>query len=353
MPFLAKNYTYLQIFILATLFTCRPAISQKPIGQTLCIGFYNLENLFDTERDSTIFDEEFTPSGIKNWTEDKYRDKLDNMADVISELGKNRTAYGPAILGLCEIENRKVLRDLLNTNKLKNSPYQIIHYNSQDARGIDVAMFYNPNLFKLIDSRSYPILLSDSIEGNKYTRDVLLVKGQIENQTIYLTVNHWPSRRSGTAATQRFRNQLAAFNKQLFDSISILEPDPAFIVMGDLNDNPSDESVKYILKAHKDIEYVKDQEFYNPFYTTYKNGEGSLAHNGSWSLFDQIILSHKFIKPNKGDWEYFQHQVFHRDYMMETEGRYKNNPKRSFSGDRWNDGYSDHFPTLVYFKKKS
>ncbi|NOT36087.1 MAG: endonuclease/exonuclease/phosphatase family protein [Saprospiraceae bacterium] len=352
MPFLTKYQTIILVLVASIITSCKSANSQKNLTQNLCIGFYNLENLFDTYRDSTIMDEEFTPAGSKNWTQEKYNNKLKNLAKVISELGKSKNSSGPAILGICEIENRQVLRDLLNTDLLKNTPYQIVHYDSRDSRGIDVALFYKPSIFKLLESKSYNVLLRDSIEGNKYTRDVLLVKGQIENQVFYFTVNHWPSRRSGTSASQKYRNQLASINKSLYDSISIKEPNPVFIVMGDLNDNPSDESVKYILKAHKDKEYVKSQEFFNPFYQTYKNGEGSLAHNGSWNLFDQIILSHKLLHPEKGEWEYYDHQVFHRDYMLETDGKYKNYPKRSFSGDNWNNGYSDHFPTLVFLRKK-
>lgn len=346
------DYGIILSFILLAFITCKPVISQKYPDTLVSIAFYNLENLFDTQRDTSISDEEFTPNGAKKWTEDKYQAKLHNLSKVISELAKNKTPSGPAIIGVCEIENRQVLRDLLNTDALKNTTYQIVHSNSHDARGIDVALFYQPSIFKYESYESVSVLLRDSIEGNKYTRDVLFVKGYLGNQKVYITVNHWPSRRSGVAASQKYRNQLAKINRMIYDSISVLENDPAFIVMGDLNDNPSDESVKYILKAHKEQEYVKEKEFFNPFYTNYKNGEGSLAHNGSWSLFDQIILSHKLIHPNTGDWEYTQHQVFHRDYMLETDGKYKNYPKRSFSGDIWNNGYSDHFPTIVFLKRK-
>ncbi len=355
MRFIELFYSYSVLCICLCFFsliTCKSVVSQNHPTHQISIAFYNLENLFDTQRDTNILDEEFTPNGTKQWTDEKYEAKLKNLAKVISELAKNKTPAGPAILGVCEIENRQVLRDLLNTNALKNSTYQIAHTNSHDARGIDVALFYQPSLFKFEKLQSISILLRDSIEGDKYTRDVLLVKGSLGNQTVYVTVNHWPSRRSGVAASQKYRNQLAHVNRMIYDSVSLLENDPAFIVMGDLNDNPSDESVKYILKAHKDQEYVKEKEFFNPFYSNYKNGEGSLAHNGSWNLFDQIILSHKLIHPNKGEWEYSQHQVFHRDYMLEPNGKYKNYPKRSFSGDQWNNGYSDHFPTIVFLKRK-
>ncbi|MCC6817245.1 MAG: endonuclease/exonuclease/phosphatase family protein [Saprospiraceae bacterium] len=329
---------------------CKSVKSQSIHKELISIAFYNLENLFDTNRDTSIFDEEFTPNGAKQWTEEKYRQKLENISKVLSELARKKTPSGPAIIGVCEIENREVLRDLLNTDLLNNSPYQIVHKNSMDARGIDVALLYNPNIFTFIDYKSIPVLLTDSIGSKKYTRDILLVKGKIGNQKLYITVNHWPSRRGGTAITQKFRNKLATINRMLYDSIAAIEPDPAFIVMGDLNDNPSDESVRFILKAQKDIDYVKESHFFNPFYQTYKNGEGTLAHNNSWNLFDQILLSHRLVLFQKNEINYDEHQVFHKSYMLETDGHYKNHPKRSFSGDRWNNGYSDHFPTIVYLR---
>ncbi|MEP7195473.1 MAG: endonuclease/exonuclease/phosphatase family protein [Saprospiraceae bacterium] len=312
------------------------------------IAFCNLENLFDTKRDCSTQDEEFTPNGSKAWNEDKYKEKLNNLSRVISELGQSKTINGPILLGVAEVENRTVLRDLISQKSLMNSGYSIIHYDSHDSRGIDVALLYKSKYFKLIDSKSIPVYLIDSINGSKFTRDVLFVKGKISGEIVYILVNHWPSRRSGIAASKVYRNQVARLNRMLYDSICKIESDPAFIIMGDLNDNPTDESVRDILNAKKDFDYIKINEFFNPFYQNYKKGEGSLAYKDSWELYDQIILSHRFIKPKSKEYGYEDHQIFHQEYMIETEGHFKNYPKRSFSGDKWINGFSDHFPTIVY-----
>ncbi len=336
--------------------SCLPfkdGFSQTNPSKIVCVAFYNLENLFDTQLDTTINDEEFTPNGAKHWTLEKYHQKLQNLAKVISELGKPQCKEGPILLGLSEIENRTVLRELLEEDKLAREGFQIIHYDSKDGRGVDVALFYKPKYFKVISSDHFPVYLQDSINGSKYTRDVLLVKGELLNQTIYVTVNHWPSRRGGTAASEPYRRQVARLNYHLFDSISRIEANPAFIVMGDLNDNPNNHSIKHDLKAHQDKEYVVEGSFYNPFFKSFKDGKGSLAYNDAWSLFDQIILSYRFLHPDHNGLEYDHHEIFNRDYLLETEGHYKNHPKRSFTGDDWNNGYSDHLPAILYLKRNN
>ncbi|MEO6191087.1 MAG: endonuclease/exonuclease/phosphatase family protein [Saprospiraceae bacterium] len=341
-----KNYFY--TFIILHLLSCKSALSQSSQAQIVCIGFYNLENLFDTERDTSILDEEFTPQGAKEWTLDKYNAKLANLSMVIGDLGKPNCPDGPVLLGVSEVENKKVLEDLLRQKELLNSGYQILHYDSKDARGIDVALLYKPKYFKILASQSIPVFLVDSVNGSKFTRSVLLVKGSLAGQTIYITVNHWPSRRSGVATSKPYRNQLALLNYHLFDSIRSIESDPAFMVIGDLNDNPTDASVRVTLKAQAEAKYVDSSSFYNPFYKTYKNGEGSLEFNHTWSLFDQIILSFGLVNNKSTNFTYYQHQIYHKEFMIEQTGHNKNNPKRSFNGDTWNNGFSDHFPSLVY-----
>ncbi|MFN8281054.1 MAG: endonuclease/exonuclease/phosphatase family protein [Saprospiraceae bacterium] len=343
---------YLFLLGLSSLINYKTIYGQNQQGQIACVGFYNLENLFDPYRDSTILDEEFTPSGAKSWTEEKYLEKLNNLSTVIADLGKPLAKEGAVILGVAEVENRRVLRDLINTPKLADAGYQIVHYDSKDSRGIDVALLYKSKYFKVLETKSIPVLLQDTSDGRKYTRNVLLVKGDLAGQTLYISVNHWPSRRGGAAFSMPFRIQLARLNYQLFDSIRTIDPHPAFIVMGDLNDNPDDPSIHSFLKAEKKIDDTSPEELFNPFWQVYKNGYGSLAHEDSWSLFDQIILSHRLIMGSEHEFNYKSCQIYHKQFMMETEGHFKNYPKRSFSGDVWNHGFSDHFPALVYLLRK-
>ncbi len=340
------------LFTLSIVFHYTPSYCQSAPSEIACIGFYNLENLFDTFRDTNILDEEFTPKGSKSWTLEKYNEKLNNLASVISDLGKNRTPNGAILLGVSEIENRGVLRDLLATKLLSKEGFQIIHYDSKDSRGIDVALLYKSNFFKVLESTHFPVLLTDSLNGSKYTRDVLLVKGVLGGEIVYVTVNHWPSRRGGTKATNSYRVQVADLNYHLFDSIRKIDSAPAFIIMGDLNDNPTNESIRKHLFSKNKPNQLTDSSLFNPFYEKFKNGEGSLAHNDSWSMFDQILISKKLVIPAPSQFQYFDNEIYHREFMIELQGHFKNYPKRSFNGDIWNNGFSDHFPVLIYLLKK-
>ena len=316
------------------------------------VGFYNLENLFDIVNDTLTIDEEFTPQGDKNWTEEKYRDKLDRLSTVIKDIGTDYTPDGLAILGVSEIENKKVLEDLTQTANLKNRSYQIIHYNSPDDRGVDVALLYQEKYFHVVESKPYSILLKLANGDTKKTRDVLLVKGYLDQQLVYILVNHWPSRRGGEIITKPYRLQTAQLNN-IVDSLRSIHPDANYIIMGDLNDNPDNESLTIGIKAIGVKSKVGKEDFYNPFYWNFDHGEGSTSFNDSWSLFDQILISENLLHQNVDQFQFYKHQIYHKSFMLESSGHYKNHPKRTFSGNVYNYGYSDHFPVVVYLSKKA
>jgi hypothetical protein len=318
-------------------------------SQKLGIGFYNLENLFDTKDDSITLDEEFTPLGAKRWTESLYQDKLQRLAKVIHAMNMEDKSGELALLGVCEVENRQVLEDLCKTDLLKNKYYKIVHFDSPDPRGVDVGLLYNSKYFTLLNSqsRALPIFEKDSIP--RLTRDILLVKGKIGKQLVFILVNHWPSRRGGEESKQ-FRLTAAHLNQHLADSVQTVNPESTIIIMGDFNDNPGDESMNGGIKSFFDLKQAKKSSFYNPFYKNFKKGEGTTSYNDAWHLFDQILISeNSVLKNSRSNLKFNSHVIFKKSFMFEKFGHWKNNPKRTFSGDMYNYGYSDHFPVICYF----
>jgi predicted extracellular nuclease len=340
-----NNKISLTIFLICLLSFC---CFLNGRAQNIGIGFYNLENLFDTIDDAQTIDEEFTPNGIKHWTTNLYQDKLQRLSRVINGMSGEIKSAPLALIGVCEIENQKVLEDLVNSENIRRNHYKMVHHHSPDLRGVDVALLYQPKYFTVLNSQSVHIPLFENDSTPRYTRDVLLVKGKLGKQLVFVLVNHWPSRRGGESS-KPYRAIAAKINRQLADSITKVHHDASIIIMGDLNDNPDDESVKNIVFSKPELSGLKENEFYNPFYKNYKNGEGTTPFDDAWHLFDQILLSQN-LTSGKSTLKYHSHKIYHKDYMMEKNGHFKNYPKRTFSGDRYNYGYSDHFPVMCYFK---
>lgn len=315
------------------------------------VGFYNLENLFDTENDTLINDEEFLPDGARTWTPERYQEKLANMAHGISQIGLPDLKNGLSVLGVSEIENRKVLEDLVIQPAIKDRNYQIIHYNSPDPRGVDVAFLYNPKHFIPIVSKPIPLIIFDD-EVRRYTRDVLYIKGLLDHDTIHVMVNHWPSRGGGEAKTAPSRNKGAKLCRNVVDSLLAITPDAKIFVMGDLNDDPTNESLKSYLRTVSNIKDVHKTGMFNPYEDMYRRGQGSNAYRDSWSLFDQIVISEGVTKPKNNGYYYFKANVFNKDFLIQKTGQYKGYPFRTFSGDTYQSGYSDHFPSYVYLIKE-
>jgi len=326
--------------------------AQEKAYKVAAIGFYNFENLFDTEDDPLINDEEFTPDGGKGWTDELYNEKLDNMATVVSKLGTELSPDGLAILGVCEIENKKVLEDFVKEEKIKDRDYQIVHYDSNDGRGIDVGLLYQAKYFEVKNSKSLPLNLTKKDGSEKHTRDVLLVSGMFDGEMIHVMVNHWPSRSGGARATAKFRNIGADVCKAAADSILVENPNAKIFIMGDMNDDPTSPSVRKHIPARADKKTTPKKGFYNPMVSLYKKGIGSLAYRDAWNVFDQIIMTKGAVDPKVGGYQYYKVRIFNEPFMVNKSGQYKGYPKRTFAGGKYQGGYSDHFPVFVYLIKE-
>ena len=341
--------------VLCFLFSFSTGFSQSKTKHTYkvaTIGFYNLENLFDTINDPLINDEEFLPTGSKLYSGKVYLDKLKNLSEVISQLGIEETPDGVAMLGVAEIENRSVLEDLIIQPKLKNRKYKIVHYDSPDARGIDVGLLYNPAYFKVIESGALNVPLKNP-DGTPYaTRDVLWVFGLFRGEPMHVFVNHWPSRRGGEEASAPGRALAAGVAKAKIDSIRVNNPDAKIVLMGDLNDDPLSPSVTEVIKAKGDSVQIGRDEMFNPWTNYYKKGIGTLAYNDAWNLFDQIMIAPSFLSQNQSGFFFQKAVIFNRPYLVQKSGKYKGYPLRTYDFDIYMSGYSDHFPVYVVLLKK-
>ncbi|MFT3902464.1 MAG: endonuclease/exonuclease/phosphatase [Niabella sp.] len=316
------------------------------------IGFYNFENLYDTVFHGKNDDPAFTPSGAKAYTSKVFNDKIGKLATVISQIATDVNPDGPALLGTAEIENAMVLETLLNHPLIVNRHYEYVHYDSRDFRGVDVALIYNPKYFKVIKSRPLFVSLPAGSKDAFYTRDVLWVKGLLDGEPLHVFVNHWPSRSGGEKRSEPGRMAAAETVRRFMDSLSIIEPEAKFVVMGDLNDDPMNNSITKGLKANGNIKKLKPEELYNPWADLYKSGIGTLAYQDAWSLFDQIIISQNLLDKNQSGFFFYKNQIFKKDFMIENMGKYKGYPMRTYSGDTYRGGYSDHFPTYIVLVKK-
>lgn len=337
----------LLIFLLAGNFAC----AQRQNQQVSAIAFYNLENLFDPADNPTKYDEDFTPGGLNKYTEEVYRKKLHNMAFALSQLATDKIPDGPALIGLAEVENEKVLKDLAAEPALKNRQYRIVHFESPDSRGIDVGLLYHVRLFKVINARALPVDIRNG-SGKERTRDVLYVKGIMGKDTMHVFVNHWPSRLEGSDNSEWKRMQAAAVNRKMIDAILLANPKAKIVVMGDMNDDPSDKSIAEGLKATEDKNEQQPGNLYNPWLNLHKKGAGTLVYKNSWNLFDQIIISYGLVNAQPATWQYRQQEIFNRKFLQYPFGKKKGSPHRSFSGNRWVDGFSDHFPVIIYLSRE-
>ena len=318
------------------------------------IAFYNLENLFDTENDPITFDDDRTPEGKDHWTKEIYQDKLKNMARVIAEIGADVSGTTPAIIGVCEVENRTVLEDLVNQKPLIKKDYGIIHFNSPDRRGIDVALLYKKKLFTPTSYKAKELLIYDDNDKSKrvFTRDQLIVSGILDGDKINLIVNHWPSRRGGEKRSRSKRIKAAKLNRQIIDSLFSEDPYAKIITMGDFNDDPTSPSIKKYLKAQQKKEGLSIKELYNPMEDIAKKGLGSLAYRDNWNLFDQIIISTELTKKEFSSYRFYKAGIYNKTYLVNAHGRYKGYPYRSYAEGRYTGGYSDHFPVYIYLIKE-
>ncbi len=316
------------------------------------IGFYNCENLFDTINDPNKKDEDFTPDGPYRYTSDVYKAKLHNIATVFKQMGADVTPDGPAIIGLAEIENDNVLKDLVAQPEIAARHYQYAWFYTPDERGISTALLYNPKYLKVLMAEPLRVP-TEQLAYKRPTRDVLHVCGILAGDTVHILVNHWPSKSGGDAASAPGRRLAASVDKRIVDSLKAINPATKIILMGDFNDNPNSEGIMEVLQAKAERTDVSDTNIYNPWYNMYKKGIGTEIFQGEWNLIDQIMVSGALLSNKNGKWAYYKQEIFKRDFLVNKIGPYKGLPHRSFTvTHQWDNGYSDHFPVLVYLIEK-
>jgi exonuclease III len=345
------NKIYMFLVFVVTISTT--VFSQKNY-QIKTIAFYNLENLFDTINDPTINDEASPIMEIKENRAEIYQKKLANMAKVIAELGAEEAKNSPVILGVAEIENRKVLEDLVNTTQLKDKKYGIIHYDSPDLRGIDVALLYQTDFFRPTHHEKFELGLWDTDGVRIYTRDQLLVSGYLDNELIHVIVNHWPSRRGGEKRSRSKREKAAYLNTQIIEKIKLTDPNPKVIIMGDLNDDPNNSSLKKVLKTKSRKNKVKEGDIYNPMEDMFRRGQNTLVYRDNINLFDQIMITSPLLTTKKdySSFKMYKTAVFRPQYLTTQTGKYKGYPFRSWSYSTFTNGFSDHYPVYMYLIKE-
>ena len=391
-----------QVFII--IFCVFSLFYNAQMKRTAAVGFYNVENLWDTVKsvdyiDATlpahhvnshrsvpldslkyleitkdykgpwdydrikgqkvvrkqILSDDFTPKSNKNYTYNIYQQKLKNIAQVISEIGFKYTKTAPVVVGLVEVENRQVVEALTQQDALKKYDYGVVHYNSFDARGIDVALIYQKKRFTVTNSYKKELVLFREDGKREYTRDLLVVSGILDGEKVAFFVNHWPSRRGGEAVSMPKRNAAAALLKQEMDALREKNPNIKLIAMGDFNDDPISPSFKNHLKAVGDEKELNEEyPYFNPMYKMYKKGVASLAYRDAPNLFDQIIYSKNLVSGSSAE-EYavYRTEVYAPAYLINKQGNYKGYPFRSWDGDKFTGGYSDHFPVFTILQKEA
>lgn len=315
------------------------------------IAFYNVENLFDTKNDTLTFDDDRTPMGKDRWTLIRYHKKLRNIAQVLSEIGLDQSGSSPDIIGLCEIENREVIEDLIRQQSMEDKNYGIVHFDSPDERGIDVALLYKKKAFLPTSSASHRLVLVDTDAIRNYTRDQLIVGGLLDDEQFYFSVNHWPSRSGGVARSKPNRLAAAKLNKRIIDSILSIDSEAKIISMGDLNDDPTDDSLKKIMKAKGDTLKMETGDLFNPMIKLYKKGIGTLAYRDNWNLFDQLLFTPNLLHTEKNSYRFWKVGIFNPSYLISKKGQYKGYPFRTYASGSYTGGYSDHFPVYLYLIK--
>ena len=302
-----------------------------------------------------ILADDFTENSSKNWSPAKFNEKLGNLAKVISELGRQYTNDNPVIVGLIEVENRQVIEELLKQPLLAKSNYGIVHHNSYDARGIDIAIIYQKSRFKVIDHYTKEIKIFGDEGRRSYTRDVLVVRGLLDGEKVAVFMNHWPSRSGGEARSLPRRIAAATVLKTEMDRIRAEDPEVKMFAMGDFNDDPVSPSLKKYLGAVGEPSQLSDKTpYYNLMMKLYKAGVASLAYRDAPNLFDQIIVSQNLYSPEKLSKTYsvYRAEVFAPSYLINNQGQWKGYPLRSWDGDNYTGGYSDHFPAVSVIQRE-
>ena len=323
------------------------SISAQTTPNKAIIGFYNLENLFDTINDPNKNDEQFLPQGDYQWTSERYLHKLDRLSQVISDMAK--MDGGLVVLGVSEVENEQVLLDLCATERLKPYGLKVCHHESPDRRGVDVSFLYNPKRFRIIDTAAFPLVVPNQPEF--ISRDQWLMTGILDNSdTLYILVNHWPSKSGGEKRSLPGRIAAGNLSHDIAANIFAKHPRAKFILMGDLNDTPNSKAIMECLGTKTNTKNLQPNELFNPMWKMYRDGIGSYAYRDSWEMLDNIVVSGGLVYPARG-YKYQSAYVFRKDYLFTKSGSYMGYPFRMFAGGVYQGGYSDHLPVYIILTK--
>lgn len=337
----------LPILLAAIILLSNLGCSAQDTKEEFRVAFYNVENLFDTLDDPNKLDEEFTPFSSKKWTAERYQKKLNDTASVIQSLNGDDF---PEIIGLCEVENRQVVEDLVNLTVLKDNGYKVVHQESPDKRGIDVAMIYEEKYFTIISHEAIGVTLPGD---RPHTRDILYVMGNTGKETLHLFVNHWPSRYGGAEQSDPKRVLVAGKVREKIDAIQQEDEEAKILVMGDLNDYPINKSTFEVLRAKSSKKPSQDGDLYNMMYDGHEKGLGSHNYKGDWGMLDQIIVSYSLLNSKKGLSTKPGEAIVHKEdfFLFEKKDGTKI-PNRTFGGKNYYGGFSDHLPVMVTLKNK-
>lgn len=357
------------VLLFLLIFSMQALMAQQKKFVVHTVAFYNFENLFDTINGPN-YDEEWLPNGEQSWTGVKYKKKLGNLSRVLSELGTGEyQKESPVLIGGCEIENRGVLEDLVKQPLLVDKDYGIIHFDSPDKRGIDVALLYKKAHFQPLSYKNIPLIIYEGRTKEKkeaeeekeenvnldkatkriYTRDQLLVTGLLDGEEVHVIVNHWPSRSGGEKKSSPNREAAGRLNRKIIDSLYAINPNAKIISMGDLNDGSFNKSVKIEVGAKGKKSEVKPLGIYNPMQKMAEEGIGTLAHRDAWDLFDIIMVSEPLIREDHSSWKYWKAGVYNKPFLVQKTGPFKGYPLRNANGEV---GFSDHFPVYIYLVKE-
>ena len=347
-----KNTPILLVFLFAVSIAFAQNKGKKYNIRT--IAFYNLENLFDTINDVTKNDEASPMMELKANRSKVYWDKIDKLGSVISQIGADKANTSPAIIGVSEVENLSVLEDLVKSKHLAKKRYGIIHYDSPDKRGIDVALLYQKRYFKPVFHQSFnPNIYRDGYKV--YTRDQLLVSGYLDDEMIHVIVNHWPSRSGGEAKSRPLREKAAYQNTKIIAQVREKDPNAKILIMGDFNDDPTNSSFKKVLKTKTKKRNVGENDIYNPYEDLHRRGFNTLGYRDNINLFDMVLISSPLLDKGEKDfstYKMFQAKIFNKRFLTGKKGQYKGYPFRSFANGAYTGGYSDHYPVYMYLIKE-
>ena len=330
------------LMILVSIVFSSSCQTTKKSAKGYIILSYNVENLFDTIDTPNKADEEYLPTANFNWNTERYNKKISDIAKVFSSVQKSKF---PIAIGLCEVENDNVLKDLIANKQLKKAKYSFLWKDSPDNRGIDCAFLYRPEILKVESFETLPVINPED-EGFK-TRDILYVKGLIGKETFHFFVNHWPSRRGGENETEGKRGLAASVLRSKVDQLFKQDINANIIIMGDLNDEPSNESITDVLKSKSNKKLPDSGELVNLMYDEFERGEGSHVNRGNWSMLDNIIVSKNMLSKKSGlKTELSDGHIFHQPFMEFVNDKGQMSPNRTY-GRNYYGGISDHFPVYI------